>query len=136
MKTKVEKEEEGYSFNFMPLLDAIFLLTIFFILTITVQEEEKILPMNLPTAEQPEMTKIENALIVEIHKSGKLYIKNKVVEENELAEKIKNIFAQGGKEVILVRSEQGADIQKVMRLTDIARKLGIEKISFAVKEVQ
>ena len=136
MKTKVEKEEEGYSFNFMPLLDAIFLLTIFFILTITVQEEEKILPMNLPTAEQPEMTKIENALIVEIHKSGKLYIKNKVVEENELAEKIKNIFAQGGKEVILIRSEQGADIQKVMLLTDIARKLGIEKISFAVKEVQ
>lgn len=136
MNTEIEKEEEGYSFNFMPLLDAIFLLTIFFILTITVQEEEKILPMNLPTSEQPEMTKIENALIVEIHKSGKFYIKNEVVEENELADKIKNIFKQGGKEVILVRSEQGADIQKVMHLTDIARKLGIEKISFAVKEVQ
>jgi biopolymer transport protein ExbD len=59
-----------------------------------------------------------------------------VVEESQLEERIKNIFAQGGKEVILVRSEQGADIQKVMRLTDIARKLGIEKISFAVKEVQ
>ena len=135
MNTEIEKEEEGYSFNFMPLLDAIFLLTIFFILTITVQEEEKILPMNLPTSEQPEMTKIENALIIEIHKSGKFYIKNEVVEENELADKIKNIFKQGGKEVILVRSEQGADIQKVMHLTDIARKLGIEKISFAVKEV-
>ena len=60
--------------------------------------------------------------------------KNEVVEEPDLDEKIKSIFAQGGKEVILVRSEQGADIQKVMRLTDIARKLGIEKISFAVKE--
>ena len=99
MKTEIEKEDEGYSFNFMPLLDAIFLLTIFFILTITVQEEEKILPMNLPTSEQPEMMKIENALIVEIHKSGKFYIKNEVVEENELAEKIKNIFSHGGKEI-------------------------------------
>ena len=134
MKTEAKSESEGYSFNFMPLLDAIFLLTIFFILTITVQEEEKILPMNLPTSDQPELTKIENSIIVEIHKSGNFYIKNELVEEADLDEKIKIIFAQGGKEVILVRSEQGADIQKVMRLTDIARKLGIEKISFAVKE--
>ena len=136
MKAETEQQNEGYSFNFMPLLDAIFLLTIFFILTITVQEEEKILPMNLPVSVQPEMTKIENALIVEIHKSGNFYIKNEFVEESDLDKKIKNIFTQGGKEVILVRSEQGADIQKVMRLTDIARKLGIEKISFAVKEME
>ena len=134
MKVDINTENEGYSFNFMPLLDAIFLLTIFFILTITVQEEEHILPMNLPVSDQPELTKIENALIVEIHKSGNFYIKNEVVEVVELEEKIKSIFMRGGKEVILVRSEQGADIQKVMRLTDIARKLGIEKISFAVKE--
>jgi biopolymer transport protein ExbD len=136
MKTEIEKDDEGYSFNFMPLLDAIFLLTIFFILTITVQEEEKILPINLPVSDQPELSKIENALIVEIHKSGKFYIKNQVVEENKLAERIENIFAQGAKDIILIRSEKGADIQKVLRLTDIARKLGIEKISFAVKEAK
>lgn len=136
MKTEIYKENEGYSFNFMPLLDAIFLLTIFFILTITVQEEEKILPMNLPVSDQPELTKIENALIVELHKSGNFFIKNELVEEADLEERIRNIFDRGGKEVILVRSEQGADIQKILRLTDIARKLGIEKISFAVKELQ
>jgi len=136
MKTEIYKENEGYSFNFMPLLDAIFLLTIFFILTITVQEEEKILPMNLPVSDQPELTKIENALIVELHKSGNFFIKNELVEEADLEERIRNIFDRGGKEVILVRSEQGADIQKILRLTDIARKLGIEKISFAVKEPQ
>ena len=136
MKTEANIENEDYSFNFMPLLDAIFLLTIFFILTITVQEEEKILPMNLPVSDQPQLTKIENALIVEIHKSGSYYIKNEEVNETKLEERIKNIFTLGGKEVLLVRSEQGSDIQKVMYLTDIARKLGIEKISFAVKEME
>lgn len=136
MKTEVFEEKEGYSFNFMPLLDAIFLLTIFFILTITVQEEEKILPMDLPVSEQPQLTKIENALIIEVHKSGNYYIRNQQVNKAELEEKIKNIFSQGGKEIILVRSEKGTDVQKVLRLTDIARKLGIEKISFAVKEVE
>ena len=136
MKTEALDEKEGYSFNFMPLLDAIFLLTIFFILTITIKEEETLLPMNLPVSDQPELTQLENALIVEVHQSGNFYIRNQLVPEKELEEKIKSIYSQGGKEVILVRSEQGADIQKVMRLTDIARKLGIEKVSFAVKEAQ
>ena len=58
------------------------------------------------------------------------------MNETELEERIKNIFSKGGKEIILVRSEKGTDVQKVLRLTDIARKLGIEKISFAVKEVE
>jgi biopolymer transport protein ExbD len=136
MKTEVLEEKEGYSFNFMPLLDAIFLLTIFFILTITVQDEETLLPMNLPVSDQPELTKLENALVVEVHESGNFYIKNQFVPERELEKWISDIFVQGGKEVILVRSDKGADIQKVLRLTDIARKLGIEKVSFAVKEAQ
>jgi biopolymer transport protein ExbD len=136
MKTEVLEEKEGYSFNFMPLLDAIFLLTIFFILTITVQDDETLLPMNLPVSDQPELTKLENALVVEVHKSGNFYIRNQLVPERELEKWISDIFVQGGKEVILVRSDKGADIQKVLRLTDIARKLGIEKVSFAVKEAQ
>ncbi len=53
-----------------------------------------------------------------------------------LEKQISDIFAQGGKEVILIRSDKGADVQKVLRLTDIARRLGIEKVSFAVKEAQ
>jgi len=134
MKTEILEEKEGYSFNFMPLLDAIFLLTVFFILTITVKEEEKLLPMDLPVSDQPELTKLENALIVEVHESGNFYIKNQHVPENDLEKMISEIFSKGGKEVILIRAAKGADIEKVLRLTDIARKLGIEKVSFAVKE--
>lgn len=136
MKTEILEEKESYSFNFMPLLDAIFLLTIFFILTITVQEEEKLLPMDLPVSDQPELTKLENALIVEVHESGNFYIKNQHVPENDLEKMISEIFSKGGKEVILIRAAKGADIEKVLRLTDIARKLGIEKVSFAVKEAE
>lgn len=132
MKTEIFPEEEKYSFNFMPLLDAIFLLTIFFLLTVTFQEEEQILPMDLPTAEQPELTKIESALIIEIHKSGNYYIKNQQVLTDDLEKQIGELFTKGNKEVILIRSERGADVQKVLLLTDIARKLGIDKVSFAV----
>ena len=133
MKNKIYSEDEGYKFNLMPLLDAIFLLTIFFILTVTFQEEEELLPMELPTSDQPELTEIENALFVEVHKNGRYYISNSVVSESNLESTISDIIQNRNKDVIIIRSEKGTDIQRILRLTDIARKIGVEKVSFAVK---
>ena len=133
MKNEIYSEDEGYRFNLMPLLDAIFLLTIFFILTVTFQEEEELMPMELPTSDQPELTEIENALFVEVHKSGRYYIYNSLVSETNLENTISDIMQNRNKDVIIIRSEKGADVQRVLRLTDIARKIGVEKVSFAVK---
>ena len=133
MKNKIYSEDEGYKFNLMPLLDAIFLLTIFFMLTVTFQEEEELLPMELPTSDQPELTEIENALFVEVHKSGRYYIRNTLVSEANLENTISDYMLNGNKDVIVIRSEKGTDFQRILRLTDIARKIGVEKVSFAVK---
>ena len=133
MNNDIYSEDEGYKFNFMPLLDAIFLLTIFFILTVTFQEEQELLPMELPTSDQPELTEIENALFVEVNRSGSYYIMNSQINEADLENTISEIMQTGNKDVIIIRSEQGTEIQRVLKLTNLARKLGVEKVSFAVK---
>jgi biopolymer transport protein ExbD len=133
MKNDIYSEDGGYRFNFMPLLDAIFLLTIFFILTVTFQEEEELLPLDLPTSSQPELTEIENALFVEVNRAGKYYIRNTLISEAALENTISDYIINGNKDVIIIRSERGTDIQRILRLTDIARKIGVEKVSFAVK---
>ncbi len=133
MKNDIYSENEGYKFNFMPLLDAIFLLTIFFILTVTFQEEEELLPLDLPTSDQPVLTEIESALFVEVHKTGKYYIRNTLISEADLENTISDYMLNGSKDVIIIRSEKGTDFQRILRITDIAHKIGIEKVSFAVK---
>ena len=109
------------------------LLTIFFILTVTFQEEEELLPLELPTSEQTELSEIESALFVEVHKSGRYYIRNTLISEANLESTISDYILNGNKDVIIIRSEKGTDFQRILRLTDIARKLGVEKVSFAVK---
>jgi biopolymer transport protein ExbD len=133
MKNDIFSQDEGYKFNFMPLLDAIFLLTIFFILTVTFQEEEELLPLDLPTSEQPVLTEIENALFVEVSSAGKYYIRNTLISEADIENTISDYMLNGNKDVIIIRSEKGTDFQRILRITDIAQKIGIEKISFAVK---
>jgi biopolymer transport protein ExbD len=127
-------EDEKYSFNFMPLLDAIFLLSIFFILTVTLQKEEKILPINLPVAESPTLSKLESAIIVEVDQFGNYFYQNQMVTEKQLEQAMAEVRSQYQKDVILIRTAEGTDVQKILRITDLARRLGIEKISIAVRE--
>ncbi len=131
----VEIFKEGkYSFNIMPLLDVIFLLTIFYILTVTFQKEEKVLPIHLPVAEQPILSKMENAIVVEVDEIGHYYFEHQKISASKLEQAMSNLFTQYSKDIILIRSSESTDINHILRLTDIARKVGIEKISIAVKE--
>ena len=126
--------EEKYTFNFMPLLDAIFLLTIFFILTVTVEKEEKLLPLELPVSENPVLSKLESAIIIEIDGKGNYYLGQKVYTLSALEKEIVTIRKNYQKDVVLVRSAAGTDVQKILMITDLVRRAGIEKISFAVRE--
>jgi len=125
---------ENYSFNFMPLLDAIFLLTIFFILTVTLEKEEKLLPLELPVSENPILSKMESAIIIQIDISGNFYLEGQQYAFDELEYKVAQIRRDFQKDVVLIRSAKGTSMQNILSLTDMVRRAGIEKISFAVRE--
>ena len=126
-------EEEKYSFNFMPLLDAIFLLIIFFILTVTLEKDEMLLPLELPVAEHPELSKLESAIIVEVDINGAFYYETKLLSLEQLEETLREVRLKYNKDILLIRSEKGADVQRLLQLTELARRLGIEKVSLAVE---
>ena len=127
-------DDESYTFNFMPLLDAIFLLIIFFILTVTLEKEEKLLPLNLPVSENPVLSKLESAILIQIDKAGNYYLDEQQYKMAELDDAIAQIRRDFQKDIVLIRSAEGTSMQKILSITDLVRRTGIEKISFAVRE--
>jgi len=127
-------DEENYSFNFMPLLDAIFLLIIFFILTVTLEKEEKLLPLELPVSENPVLSKLESAILIQIDKAGDYYLDDQQFSLAELEQQVAQIRRDYQKDSVLIRSAEGTGMQKILSVTDLVRRAGIEKISFAVRD--
>ena len=127
-------DEENYSFNFMPLLDAIFLLIIFFILTVTLEKEEKLLPLELPVSENPVLSKLESAILIQIDKAGDYYLDDQQFSLAELEQQVAQIRRDYQKDIVLIRSAEGTGMQKILSVTDLVRRAGIEKISFAVRD--
>jgi biopolymer transport protein ExbD len=126
----MELEHGLKQIDIAPLIDMVFQLIIFFMLTssFVVQPGIKI---NLPKAVTSDAVKYEN---IEIIVSGEnvIYLNGKVITMNEL----KALFNQvrNRKQTILIKADKRASLGRVVEIWDMARDLGISQINIATDQ--
>lgn len=113
-----------------PLIDIVFQLLIFFMLTSSFVMQPGI-KVNLPKAVTSEVVKFEN---VELLVSGEnvTYFNGKVTTTQEL----KNILKQVAKrnQSVLIKADQRASLGRVVEIWDLARDQGIAQVNIATNQ--
>ena len=132
--------QEEVTINLTPLIDIVFLLLIFFMVSTTFSKESQ-LRIRLPDASpDSEVEQRPSRLVVAITKSGDYSIRgpNESTghhllsrERSVLAEAMAK-GAQGTDElVVVIRADRKTPHEAVVRVMDVARKLGLVRITFA-----
>ena len=126
-KRHTELEHGLRSLDVTPLIDMIFQLLIFFMLTSSfiIQPGIKI---NLPKAVTSEVSEARNLLIT-VSRENVVYIDKKIVTNKELKASLGN--ACRNKMAVLIMSDQRANLGKVVEIWDMARDSGIEQVNIA-----
>lgn len=113
-----------------PLIDIVFQLLIFFMLTSSFVMQPGI-KVNLPKAVTSEVVKFEN---IELLVSGEnvTYFNGKVVTTLEL----KNLLKQAAKrnQSVLIKADQRASLGRVVEIWDLARDQGISQVNIATNQ--
>jgi len=130
MKFKRRVSLEKGSLDIAPLIDVIFLLLIFFMLTSSFIFQPGI-KINLPKALTSEVIQKEN-LIILIRENNSLYINEREVGEDELFSRLK-IAAKESKP-ILIKADRKALLGKVVEIWDLCRAEGIDKVNIATTQ--
>jgi len=110
-----------------PLIDVIFLLLIFFMLTSSFIFQPGI-KINLPDALTSEVIQRENLVIV-VTDDNSLYIDEKLIEREDLSSRL-GIAAKEAKP-ILIKADRKASLGKVVEVWDLCRSEGIQKLNIA-----
>jgi biopolymer transport protein ExbD len=113
-----------------PLIDVVFQLLIFFMLTSSFVIQPGI-KVNLPKAVTSETLKAENIDIV-VSNENVVYLDGKVVTLAEL----KNIFkrASSKNNSVLIKSDRRASLGRIVEIWDMARDGGITQINIATNQ--
>lgn len=113
-----------------PLIDMVFQLLIFFMLTSSFVFQSGI-KINLPRAVTSDMVQEENFVII-ISSENVIYLNNKVVSLKELERQLR--LAVKKNKPLLIKSDRKASLGRVVDVWDLCRELGLEKINIATNQ--
>ncbi len=132
MKDFLNIEEENIQINILPMIDIIFVILSFFIVSSLYLVKLETIPVNLPNAKTSNVEK-DPVTIVTLSIENKVFIDEKLTEitllENELRDKLNN---SNNKKVIL-KADKSINYGKVISILDILRNLENIKIGVSTE---
>jgi len=130
-KGRMELEHGLKQIDIAPLIDIVFQLLIFFMLTSSFVMQPGI-KVNLPKAVTSEAIKYENIEIL-ITSENVIYLNGNVITTNELKALLKQASKRKG-QTILIRADRHVSLGRVVEIWDMARDLGIAEINIATNQ--
>ena len=125
------KKEEQPDVNLTPLIDVVFLMLIFFMVSTTFQKES-VVKIDLPKASTQEDPVKEDIVEVTVNAAGEYYI-NRVRVLNREAKTLKAaILKHAGTNFnrpFIIRADAKAPHQSVVTVMDVAGQLGYSRLS-------
>jgi len=125
-------EEENIQINILPMIDVIFVILSFFIVSSLYLVRLETIPINLPNAETANQEK-DIAIVVTLNLENKVFIDEKIIDislfENLLRSKLKN---NNNKKVVL-RADKSIKYGRVISILDIMRKIEGIKIGVSTE---
>lgn len=126
----MELEHGLRQIDIAPLIDMVFQLLIFFMLTSSFVMQPGI-KVNLPKALTSEVVRYENIEIV-LSSENVIYLAGRVVTMQELNNFLKQVAKR--KQAILIKSDRRASLGRVVEIWDMCRDLGITQINIATNQ--
>ncbi|MBU0634520.1 MAG: biopolymer transporter ExbD [Candidatus Omnitrophica bacterium] len=125
----LELEKGQKEINITPLVDMVFLLLIFFMLT----SSFIIMPgikINLPKAVTSEAIREKN-IIITINNENAIYLNEKPITTTELTQHLAEVVKSKKEKPLLIKADKDAQLGIVVKIWDICRKVGITQINIA-----
>jgi len=120
--------------NLAPLLDIVFIMLIFFVVTTSFVKESGI-EVNRPTAQTAERREHSNILIA-IAPNGEIWIDKRAVDIRSLRAVVERMMAENPEGSVIVQGDREAQIGLLVEVMDQVRKGGVSNVSIAATPLE
>ena len=127
MATKIKKSRALDSLNLTPLIDVVFLLLIFFLVATRFAQDDRELPVQLPSAASAlPMTVEPTELVVNVDSSGQYMILGERMALEKVESTLQRAVADNPvNQMVIIRGDRKVAFQAIVSVMDLCTKLKV-----------
>jgi biopolymer transport protein ExbD len=125
-------EDDENEINITPMLDVVFIMLIFFIVTASFVKESGI-DVNRPDAQTAERQDRANILIA-ISENNEIWIDGREVDPRAVRANIERLRAENPEGSVVIQADRQSVTEKLVEVMDAARQAGVFNVSIAAQE--
>ncbi|MEP7705063.1 biopolymer transporter ExbD [Paraglaciecola sp. 25GB23A] len=125
-------EEEDLAIDMTPMLDVVFIMLIFFIVTASFVKESGI-DVNRPEAATA-VKKDRANILVAISDKGEIWINKRRVDVRAVQANIERLKAENPQGSVVIQADKKANVETLIKVMDASRSAGVFDVSIAAQE--
>ena len=128
-----KREEDNFAMEMTPLIDVVFLLIIFFMVSTVFVDFSRRMDINLPSSKSSIIDEKPKTLEIEMSKNKKIFLAGKPVTLLGLEQILSKLDEKGKKQTAIISADKVLPYGEVIQVMGLLQKAGIPDISVAVK---
>ena len=125
--------EESPQVDLTPLIDVVFILLIFFILSANFHKESSIM-VDRPSASSSTVKEESKTLTVSVDSNKQIWFKGSVVNLTQLQFQMKSVVSKKEKINTIINADKSVDTGTLVQIIDAIRLSGISNVAIATQE--
>ena len=132
MRRLFHKKEEESGIDLTPMLDVVFIMLIFFIVTTSFVKESGI-DVSRPSAKTAKK-KQRASILVAINQSGEIWIQRRKVDIRSVRANIERLHAESPEGTVVIQADKRSETGLLVDVMDQVRLAGVESIAVSAQE--
>ena len=128
-----KREEDNFAMEMTPLIDVVFLLIIFFMVSTVFVDFSRRMEINLPSSKSSIIDEKPKTLEIEMSKDKKIFLAGKPITVLGLEQALRKLDVKGEKQTAIISADKLLPYGEVIQVMGLLQKAGIPDISVAVK---
>ena len=129
VRQNLRRNVRGVEINMSPLIDMVFLLLIFFVVTTSFVKETG-LEVQRPTAATAELKEKGNVLIG-ISREGRVFLERKQIDVRSVRAHMTRVLSENPESSVVIVADKQSHTGTVVKVMDQCRQAGVKNVSLA-----
>jgi biopolymer transport protein ExbD len=133
MRLPEEESEQLGEINIVPMIDVIFAILTFFIISSLDLNRSASLPVNLPSAQTVEV-KQETQISITVEADGDLFVDRQPIQLDNLKSTLSSLIKPGSESLVVINADKNVNHGQVVKVMDLLRQVPGAKLAIAATQ--